>query len=192
MILKLGCAAALTGLDFSAATAAENIECMDQALSVEDTQELGQFALGSAQAQSNLTDRNRELMQTVAGRARSCAEKNSWSSDATQQAIIYAISVAAAAALERNSPLNPSQMDNLRRHYRDVDREKLDSIADRLLDAGITGQARRHNDADKQYLAATIMKIGIPATMENARYVGQWIGGQRMLERSKGQFRSSL
>ena len=191
-ILKFGCVAALMATNLSAAMAAENIECMDNALSAEAARELGQFALEIAQTTPNAADRRRDLVQILAGRARVCAEKNSWSSDTTQQAIMYSVSTAAAAALEWNSPLTSSQMANLRRHYFEVDHDKLNSIADRFLDAGITGQALPNNEDDDRYLTATLTKVGIPATTKNGRYVGQWLGGQRMMERSKKQFGSSL
>ena len=191
MILKFGYVAALIAPSFSA-MAAENIDCMDNALSAEAARELGQVALENSQAKPNAADRSRDLLQILVGRARACSEKNSWSSEATQQAIMYSVSAAAAAALEWNSPLTSSQMANLRRHYFEVDHDKLNSIADRFLDAGIAGQARPDNEDDDRYLTATLTKVGIPATVKNGRYVGQWIGGQRMMERSKEQFGSSL
>lgn len=172
----------------SAALAAENIACVDEGYAQEEAAALDRFYDGFQLAQLEAGP-SPEIVAAVTRRAGECADLHDWSGEAIEDAVFYRFSSIMRTALERHSPLSPSQLRRVSEAVAAADQERLNRIMGDVVEAAMNGRRTPElSDSDAIFVGRVLLRSGVPMTQGNGEYIGALIGARVMTERLRQRF----
>lgn len=170
------------------AQAAENIACIDQGYTPDEIAEVDRYYDGF-QISETEGGPPPELMTAITRRAGECADTHGWPPDAIEDAVFYRVSLVLRTALERRSPLTPSQMRRVTEAIAAADPSRLDRIIGGIEEAALNGAAASEpSESDSIFMGRLFLRSGVPMTQSNAEYVGALIAARAMGERWRRRF----
>lgn len=177
------------GLVAAPASAAENLDCIDDVIDGEENAEASAFIASFDPKTSLDKDIPDALRDAIAERIALCQTAYDWSDDALLQASFYISARILERSVVAKAPFTKANWANLDKNYATIDKDVVRRLVIPQMDQmPESEQDKSKESADEMYLGMFVMRSKIPPTDANSEIIGLWIGAKGTMEVAAERF----